>query len=665
MYQPPLGTGMKVPIAIIIISNKEDIEQFRSLLSTLYTYFILNDTILSSHFKDDLSFMSKLENYKKLELINILSFCSTSLYKPGPHSIVSLKLPNIPQAIDFYFSSNCEIPCNKTDHTISKLFSLLDLSIIIKIIFKLLAEKSVILVSADSSVLNVICPALHKLILPIKWIYSYVPVVPVDKTKGLLELPSVYLFGVLRNQMKTEEIIKQANNELVVDCDTNQIYNDKKYVDFCPLPCSEFSVKSNITLTYYNKKIKKYCPDQPIKQRYQNITFLKEGKVIIDCDNGNKVVTELEDNYLKQDESIQLRKNIQQLKRETYFQSQNEVQDKINISDSDIVDVQNNALEENNGLSYEHQLNRLFTELIVKKIQDPNDPLLVDIKHYNCYNEFITSGKYQNDSNFSIVKNLSEKMNRNINNAFHISYEVPGFPKSKNVLELLKGQSKKIEDYFKVKEMVDHFYNSQKDNSTLNQINNQQTSKLMNFYGENGIIEYLQEFFRILTEQGKEEQLYINGYQLPIFQNVLSNGDEKNIFKDDIDDSLQDTVVNTVEDDEKFTTLKFENLDKEKDIEKCHQYWYYLSVLLSEYKKIKVNPHLTDLDYNSMIFDYHLKAESLDQKDYSYITFHLFLKTLTYEELAELENVISRKGNNKFLEILQDVVHVKAKDKKK
>ena len=58
-------------------------------------------------------------------------------------------------------------------------------------------------------------------------------------------------------------------------------------------------------------------------------------------------------------------------------------------------------------------------------------------------------------------------------------------------------------------------------------------------------------------------------------------------------------------------------------------------------------------------------AESLDQKDYSYITFHLFLKTLTYEELAELENVISRKGNNKFLEILQDVVHVKAKDKKK
>ena len=83
MYQPPLGTGMKVPIAIIIISNKEDIEQFRSLLSTLYTYFILNDTILSSHFKDDLSFMSKLENYKKLELINILSFCSTSLYKPA------------------------------------------------------------------------------------------------------------------------------------------------------------------------------------------------------------------------------------------------------------------------------------------------------------------------------------------------------------------------------------------------------------------------------------------------------------------------------------------------------------------------------------------------------------------------------------------------------
>ena len=56
---------------------------------------------------------------------------------------------------------------------------------------------------------------------------------------------------------------------------------------------------------------------------------------------------------------------------------------------------------------------------------------------------------------------------------------------------------------------------------------------------------------------------------------------------------------------------------------------------------------------------------SLTFKSISSLESFLFLKTLTYEELAELENVISRKGNNKFLEILQDVVHVKAKDKKK
>lgn len=621
---------------------------------------------MGNQFKDDFSFMSRLENFKKLELINILSFCSTSLYKPGPHSIVSLKLPNIPQSIDFYFSSNCEIPCNKTDHTISKLFSLLDLSIIIKIIFKLLAEKSVILVSSDSAVLNVICPALHKLIFPIKWIYSYVPVVPVDKAKGLLELPSLYLFGVLRNKMKTEEIIKQAGNELVVDCDTNQIYNDKKYVDFCPLPSSEFSIRSNIPLTYFNKKIKKYCPEMPLKERYQNITFLKEGKVIIDCDNGNRVVTELEDNYLKPDESILLRKNIQQLKRETYFQSQNELVstfDKMNLSDTEILD--DKLLIDNNELSYEHQLNRLFTELIVKKIKDPNDPLLVDIKHYNCYNEYITSGKYQNDSNFSIVKNLTEdkekpenlRNNKNINNAFLISYEVPAFPNNAKILEEFKNHSKKIEDYLEVKEMIDKFYNSQKDNSSLNLNNNQPASKLMNFYGENGIIEYITDFLGIFSEQGKEEQFYLNGYQLPIFEHVLENADEeKDMFN--VDNGNENEKKDT------FSILRFENLGKEKDISKCHQYWYYKSVLLSESKKLKANPNCSDLDYNSMIFEYHEKAESLDKKDYSYINFHLFLKTLTFDELNELNKVLEVRGNPKFIEILQDVLHLKAKEKK-
>ena len=62
LYQPTLGTAIKVPVAIIIISNKEDIEQFRGLLSTIYTNFFLSDTKLGKYFNDDSSMNSKFDN---------------------------------------------------------------------------------------------------------------------------------------------------------------------------------------------------------------------------------------------------------------------------------------------------------------------------------------------------------------------------------------------------------------------------------------------------------------------------------------------------------------------------------------------------------------------------------------------------------------------------
>ena len=42
------------------------------------------------------------------------------------------------ETIDFYFSSNCEIPCNKNDTDINLLFLILDQSIIIKVLFSIL-----------------------------------------------------------------------------------------------------------------------------------------------------------------------------------------------------------------------------------------------------------------------------------------------------------------------------------------------------------------------------------------------------------------------------------------------------------------------------------------------------------------------------------------------
>ena len=118
---------VNVPIVLCIKSEKSDLEPFRQLLTSL------NQIIVSEIFDYDSKIVN---NYKKVELMNILFFIF-SLPNISPHSLVRLKLNNdlceIEDEIDFYFSSNCEIPCNKNDTDINILFLILDQSIIIKV----------------------------------------------------------------------------------------------------------------------------------------------------------------------------------------------------------------------------------------------------------------------------------------------------------------------------------------------------------------------------------------------------------------------------------------------------------------------------------------------------------------------------------------------------
>ena len=69
-----------------------------------------------------------INNYKKVQLMNLLYFLFSLLHK-SPHSLVKLQLNkeldkllnlnqnanNKEETIDFFFSSNCEIRCNKND----------------------------------------------------------------------------------------------------------------------------------------------------------------------------------------------------------------------------------------------------------------------------------------------------------------------------------------------------------------------------------------------------------------------------------------------------------------------------------------------------------------------------------------------------------------------
>ena len=100
---------INVPIVICIKSQKRDLESFRKLLISI-NQIIINDNIDS--------YLNVVNNYKKVELMNLFYFLF-SLPNMPPHSLVTLKLNNslceIEDEINFYFSSNCEIPCNNND----------------------------------------------------------------------------------------------------------------------------------------------------------------------------------------------------------------------------------------------------------------------------------------------------------------------------------------------------------------------------------------------------------------------------------------------------------------------------------------------------------------------------------------------------------------------
>lgn len=665
------GKRLTLPFCIVIESDKEDIDQFRILLSILYNSFLnINSTLLE---ETKISY-EKMANYKKVEIMNIFAYLCSNLYKPGPHTTIQVTFPFIVQTVDFYFSSNCEIPCNKTDSIIGRLFSYLDLSIILKIIFKILAEKSVVLISSDPSVLHAIFPALIKLIFPITWIYSYVPILP-QTQEGLLELPNQHLFGYLKKPgQKNEDIVKSANEEFVVDCDTNEIYKDKKYVDFCPLPCSDLISPAKVLLKYADKKLQRFIPGKKKEEdKLTKVIFLKEGKVIIDCDNDNKLQTELEDSYLKNEESSQLRSFVQKIKRSNFFQAQDQMKsclDKFNTSDIDW-DENKEKFSINHNKSYEHQLNELFAQLINSKITTKDDPLFTDIKHFNSYHEYISSGKYQNDSNINIIKNyLKSKTNtkfkeRNFANSLKINYNILHFPKDPKVEKLFENQKQYLNDYFEVREVLSNFYHNVTNVSFVNSINLSGKGSQINIYGKNGFLEFCEQFMKCLDKKSEFENLneedlfYIEWYKNPIFEMLCSNGDgEYNIFPEEKDDSLKES-------DEKI--IDFNLIDKdgnEQVYQQSHQYLYFLSVLYQEYKKNNYKKKVEDSVFINEIIKYQIEASKKDEYDFSFINFDIFLHSLSLKEINKQTLKDSLINYEPFKEIYDEVLKEKLEEEK-
>ena len=217
-----------VPLVIFIKSSKEDLEPFKQLLYSI-NQVIVNDCLEKQGYESSI-----INNYKKVQLMNLLHFLFVLPHTP-PHSLVKLQLnkelenilnlnsDNNDETIDFYFSSNCEIPCNKNDTDINILFLILYQSIIIKVLFSILTEKQIIFTASQAYLLHLIISTFLKLIFPFKWHHSCITVVPKENLE-VLDIPNSYIFGVLSSTLPTKDLIDEYKGKIIVDCDTNEIF---------------------------------------------------------------------------------------------------------------------------------------------------------------------------------------------------------------------------------------------------------------------------------------------------------------------------------------------------------------------------------------------------------------------------------------------------------
>ena len=237
----------------------------------------------------------------------------------------------------------------------------------------LLTNKSIELVSCNPSVLSVIIPAFIKLIYPAKYENLIIPVLPIVEPYNK-KYPK-HFFDLINNN--NENFFNNLTNKncVVIDCDVNQMYNYKKYNNFCPLPSSELSKNKNLILRYYKNKLMKYNFDKNLNEneKYETIKFLDTGKVIIDCDKNNTLVIENSDIYLSDNEYKEIRKKISKIKNKDL-----NIGGIIENNNNDYFIFQQNNNEDLRSIDY--KLSKLFSETIYQKMMNEKDSLTIDIR---------------------------------------------------------------------------------------------------------------------------------------------------------------------------------------------------------------------------------------------------------------------------------------------
>ena len=458
---------IEVPIVIFIKSEKEDLECFKQLFNII-NYIIVNDDLKEN---EEVNNNYNINDFKKVQLLNIFYFL-ISLLRGPPHSLVKLKFENevssvTLESIDFYFSSNCEIPCNKNDTDINILFLLLDQSIILKILFSILTEKQIVFRASQAYLLHIIIPSFLKLIFPFKWIQACITVLPKEKL-SLIESPLPFIFGVLSDTISLNDLIREYPNIIVVDIDTNEIFGDSYYEPYFPpknqkiegaAPHGSGMLQGNNFITVEGSYLYKY--EKENEKKKMKMEFNENNNIIIDSQKCQMLVDKT-DIFVNNNERKWLRKNIQMVRNPEIFDLENinngnnknnYNSNKIYLNDENDEDI----ILPNRPFSYNIQ--NIFMIYILNKLQFTKSEFMSIFMKTDLFKRYNSQSKYQNNSGRKISENIFELkihncQKRNIENCFTIEYNLQNF-KAQSVLKKINSKLKKLdkEDTKSIKEL--------------------------------------------------------------------------------------------------------------------------------------------------------------------------------------------------------------------
>ena len=492
---------IEVPLVIFIKSEKEDLECFKQLLNII-NYIIINDDLIEKKENIDIN----INDFKKVQLLNIF-YSLISLLKAPPHSLIKFNLENevnvdAIESIDFYFSSNCEIPCNKNDTDINILFLVLDQAIILKVLFSILIEKQIVFRASEAYLLHIIIPSFLKLIFPFKWTQSCIIVLPKEKLH-FLEAIGPFIFGVLSDTISLNDLMREYPNIIIIDIDTNEIFGDSYYEPYLPPNMNNINksgiIQGNNLVTVNGSYLYKY---QKGENKKTKLNFEEKNNIIIDSQKCQMLVDRT-NIFVNNNERKWLRKNIQLIRNPEIFDLENmnsnqNKSNKIYLNDKDEVVILPNR-------PFSYNIQNIFMIYILNKLSEKNSEFMSIFKNTNLYLGYNDQKKYQNNSGMKISENITElkKKNkqRNIENCFTVEYHLQNF-KTQRILKIINSKIKSEEKDEYLENLKNIFQNYRKMKNEKDSIINELGEYYKDISGRRSDVKRnVDRFTKILTKK--------------------------------------------------------------------------------------------------------------------------------------------------------------------